>query len=43
MAEEVEGTFAAADVRGVSDGFGDKVFGAADGFDGVVAEDEMTE
>ena len=41
--EEVEWTFALAEVRGVADGFGDKVLGSANGFDGCVAEDEEAE
>lgn len=43
MPEEVEGTFAVAEVGGVADGFGDKVFGVADGLDGGIAEDEVAE
>jgi hypothetical protein len=41
--EEVEGTFTAAKVGGVADGFGDKVFGFADGFDGGGAKNEVAE
>ena len=41
--EQVEGTFAVAEVGGVPDGFGDEVFGSADGFDGGVAKDEVAE
>jgi hypothetical protein len=43
VSEEVEGAFALAEVGGVADGFGDEVFGSADGFDGCVAEDEEAE
>ena len=32
-----------AEVGGVADGFGDEVFGSADGFGGCVAEDEVAE
>ena len=41
--EEVEWAFALAEVGGVADGFGDKVLGSANGFDGCVAEDEEAE
>jgi hypothetical protein len=43
MSEEVEGTFAVAKVGSVADGFGDEVFGSANSFDGIVAEDEVAE
>lgn len=41
--EEVEGAAAVAKVGSVADGFGDEMLGAADGFDGSVAEDEEAE
>ncbi len=43
MPEEVEGAFALALFGGLADGFGDEVFGAADGFDGACAEEEVAE
>ena len=43
VAEEVERASTVAEVGGVADGFGDEVFGAANGLDRIVAEDEMAE
>lgn len=43
VALEVEGAFAVAQGWGGADGFGDEVLGAADGFDGGVAEDQVAE
>ena len=41
MPEEIEGALAVAEVGCATDAFGDEVFGASDGFDGGVAEDEQ--
>lgn len=41
--EEIEGSFAVAEVGGSTDGFGDEVLGSANGFDRGVAEEEETE
>ncbi len=43
MPEEVEGAAAVAEGGGVANGFGDEVLGAADGFDGGVAQDKEGE
>jgi hypothetical protein len=43
VSEEVDGTSAVAKVGGVADGFDDELFGAANGFDRVVAKDEVAE
>jgi len=42
-ANEVEWSLAVAQIWCGADGFGDEMFGAADGFDGRVAEDELAE
>ena len=43
MPEEVEGAFAVSEVGSVADGFGDEMFGVADGFDGGIAKEEVAE
>ena len=43
MPEKIKGAFAVAEVWGVPDGFGDEVFGVANGFDRAVAQDEVAE
>ncbi len=43
MSEEVEWAATVSEGGGVANGFGDEVFSAADGFDGIVSEDEVAE